>query len=237
MASWWKIWHPTRVSSDKHLEAQLESEIQLLREKTPVPTIWMFGKTGSGKSSIVRYLTGAEAATIGEGFRPETRTSRRYDFPDSRDPLLTFVDTRGLGEARYRPDEDIERFSSASELMIVTVRLTDHALDCLLDPLRRIRKEQPQRPVLLVLSCLHQAPGAIDISAGEDVFDTDHLAASQVDRASAGPSDNQQRDHQQRDHQQRELQQRDHQQRELQTQTDQAASGQSRRPVPTSVQT
>lgn len=171
MVSWWKRWQPSRLSTDKRLEAELESEIRHLREKAPVPTIWMFGKTGSGKSSIVRYLTGAESATIGQGFRPETRSSRRYDFPNSLDPLLTFVDTRGLGEVHYQPDEDIERFSSSSELMIVTVRLTDHALESVLKPLRRIRKEAPQRPVLLVLSCLHQAPGAFDISAGEDVFD------------------------------------------------------------------
>lgn len=180
MVSWWKRWHPGRTSN-KRFAAELESEIQQLRQKTPVPTIWMFGKTGSGKSSIVRYLTGAESATIGQGFRPETRTSRRYDFPDSLDPLLTFVDTRGLGEVHYQPDEDIARFSGSSELMIVTVRLTDHALDCVLQPLRRIRKEAPQRPVLLALSCLHQVPGALDISAGEDVFETSpSIAASEA---------------------------------------------------------
>lgn len=189
MVSWWKSWHLRQVSSDKRFEAELEAEIQHLRDKAPVPTIWMFGKTGSGKSSIVRYLTGAESAAIGQGFRPETRTSRRYDFPDSRDPLLTFIDTRGLGEVHYQPDEDIQRFSGSSELMIVTVRVTDHALDCVLQPLRRIRKEAPQRPVLLVLSCLHQAPGAMDISAGGDVFGTTPPSTSNVDAAKVGSND------------------------------------------------
>lgn len=188
MVSWWKSWHPDRMSSNKRLAAELESEIQQLREKAPVPTIWMFGKTGSGKSSIVRYLTGAESATIGQGFRPETRTSRRYDFPDLLDPLLTFVDTRGLGEVHYQPDEDIERFSGSSELMIVTVRVTDHALECVLQPLRRIRREAPQRPVLLVLSCLHQVPGALDISAGEDVFGTSPPVATNGNEASPASS-------------------------------------------------
>ncbi|MEZ6074399.1 MAG: GTPase [Pirellulaceae bacterium] len=166
-------------------DSELEVGIQQLREKTPVPTIWMFGKTGSGKSSIVRYLTGAESATVGEGFRPETKASKRYDFPDSLDPLLTFVDTRGLGEVDYQPDEDIARFSKTSELMVVTVRVADHALECLLQPLRRIRKQAPQRPVLLVLSCLHEVSDAIDISEGEDPFETTPLAATtnvQADR-------------------------------------------------------
>lgn len=168
MAAWWKSWKQPVAPT----ESELDAEIQQLRENTPVPTIWMFGKTGSGKSSIVRYLTGAESVTIGEGFKPETKASKRYDFPDALDPLLTFVDTRGLGEVDYQPDEDIERFSKTSELMVVTVRVTDHALECLLQPLRRIRKEAPQRPVLLVLSCLHEAPDAIDISTGEDPFET-----------------------------------------------------------------
>lgn len=188
MVSWWKRWQPSRMSNNKRLAAELESEIQQLRKKAPVPTIWMFGKTGSGKSSIVRYLTGAESATIGQGFRPETRTSRRFDFPDSLDPLLTFVDTRGLGEVHYQPDEDIERFSSNSELMIVTVRVTDHALDCVLQPLRRIRKVAPQRPVLLVLSCLHQVPGALDISAGADVFGTSPPVATNGSESSLATS-------------------------------------------------
>ncbi|MEO8271843.1 MAG: GTPase domain-containing protein, partial [Aureliella sp.] len=83
-------------------DSELAAEIQHLCQKAPVPTIWMFGKTGSGKSSIVRYLTGAESATVGEGFRPETKASKRYDFPDVLDPLLTFVDTRGLGEVDYQ---------------------------------------------------------------------------------------------------------------------------------------
>lgn len=142
-----------------------------LRAKAPIPWLWLFGKTGSGKSSVVRYLTGAEEARVGQGFRPETRTSRRFDFPDSQEPLLTFVDTRGLGEAAYDPSQDIEVFSKSMQLMVVTVRVSDHALQSVIDPLRRIRKSAPQRPVLLVLTCLHEATGTLDISQGPDPFD------------------------------------------------------------------
>lgn len=180
MASWWQSWFGGKQPN----ESELEAEMQRLREKTPVPTLWMFGKTGSGKSSIVRYLTGAESATIGAGFRPETKTSKRYDFPDSSDPLLRFIDTRGLGEAHYQPEEDIQRFSRKSELMMVTVRVTDQALDQILEPLRRIRKDAPQRPILLVLSCLHEALGQLDISAGADPFQ----APASVNTAAAEPT-------------------------------------------------
>jgi len=43
----------------------------------PIPLLWLFGKTGSGKSSIIRMLTGATEAEIGNGFRPQTKSSMR----------------------------------------------------------------------------------------------------------------------------------------------------------------
>jgi len=39
----------------------------------PAPVIWLFGKVQSGKTSIIRALTGAERAQIGGGFKPCTR--------------------------------------------------------------------------------------------------------------------------------------------------------------------
>ncbi len=166
MAFWWRKWRSTQPT----LAEEYAKQIEKLHEKTPIPAIWLFGKTGSGKSSVISYLTGAEGATIGEGYRPETKTSRRFDFPDSQEPLLTFLDTRGLGEADYDPSEDIDHFSGATQLMIVTVRVTDHALECILNPLRLIRKSSPARPVLLVLTCLHEATGTIDLTVGVDPF-------------------------------------------------------------------
>lgn len=139
--------------SDEEFRRQRD---EILR-RTPVPVIWLFGKTGSGKSTLVRYLTGAEDARIGTGFRPETRQSAVYDFPAPEHPLLRFIDTRGLGEAGYDPAEDIARFNESANLLLVTVRIADDALRAVVDPLRRIRRANPQRPVLLALTCLHDA--------------------------------------------------------------------------------
>lgn len=175
--SWWS-WRSKSPMS----EAEYRNEIERLRAQAPVPGIWLFGKTGSGKSSVIRYLTGAEEATIGRGYRPETRASRRFDFPDRVEPLLTFHDTRGLGEAAYDPSEDIAQFSQTTQLMVVTVRLMDHALEGVMDPLRRIRKATPGRPVLLVLTCLHEAVPAADLSAEPDPF----VAGGQGNAAVAG---------------------------------------------------
>jgi len=149
----WLKSHLAPPLSDEEFKRQ---RAELLK-KTPVPTIWLFGKTGSGKSSVIRYLTGVEAIRIGSGFKPETRHSHRYDFPTAEQPVLQFLDTRGLGETDYDPAEDINQFEDDANLVLVTVRVLDNALDGILKPLRQIRKANPSRPVLLMLTCLHDA--------------------------------------------------------------------------------
>jgi uncharacterized protein (DUF697 family) len=137
--------------------AEIERQIAELREKTPSPVFWLFGKTQSGKSSVVRFLTGATDATIGNGFRPCTRTSREFPFPDAEAPVLRFLDTRGVDEPGYDPSEDLQAFESIAQLIIVTVRVTDFATANLRTALSRLRAGLPTRPVVLVLTCLHEA--------------------------------------------------------------------------------
>lgn len=138
-------------------DAAFEQQRRDLIQKTPVPVFWLFGKTGSGKSSIVRYLTGATQAEIGNGYRPQTRTSAQYDFPTSDAPIVRFLDTRGLGEAGYDPAEDLQEFDERTHVVVVVARLMDHALQEIVEPLRRIRAARPSRPVVLALTCLHEA--------------------------------------------------------------------------------
>jgi uncharacterized protein (DUF697 family) len=139
-----------------------------LVDNAPIPVIWLFGRTGSGKTSIIRYLTGALEAEIGQGFRPQTRQSRRFDFPDDQLPLVSFLDTRGLGEADYDPREDLAEFDEQAHLMLVTVRATDHACEEVLEPLKKIRRANSHRPILLVVTALHDAyPGKQHVSSAE----------------------------------------------------------------------
>jgi uncharacterized protein (DUF697 family)/predicted GTPase len=137
-------------------DEQFEQQRRALLTQTPVPVFWLFGKTGSGKSSIVRYLTGASSVAIGNGYRPQTTTAAQYDFPSSDQPLVRFLDTRGLAEARYDPTEDIAAAKACTHLMIVTARVTDQALEPVLVPLREIKQAAPSRPIVLALTCLHQ---------------------------------------------------------------------------------
>ncbi len=138
-------------------QAEFEQKRAALVRDAPIPRIWMLGKTGSGKTSIIRHLTGATAAEIGNGFKPQTKFSRQYDFPDDDVPLVQFLDTRGLGEAGYDPRADLEAFQDGTHLLIVTVRLTDQATDVLTSPLAKVRKANPNRPILLAITCLHDA--------------------------------------------------------------------------------
>lgn len=138
-------------------QAEFEQQRQTLIKEAPIPQLWLLGKTGSGKTSIIRYLTGATRAEIGNGFKPQTKFSRQYEFPDDEVPLMRFLDTRGLGEAGYDPSVDLKDFAKDAHLLIVTVRLTDQATGTLTNPLAKIRAANPHRPILLVFTCLHDA--------------------------------------------------------------------------------
>jgi uncharacterized protein (DUF697 family)/predicted GTPase len=128
-----------------------------VRQKAPVPVVWLFGKTQSGKTSIIKYLTGADEAEIGQGFKPCTRFSRQYQFPTPEAPLLTFLDTRGLDEPGYDPTEDLAQFHTQAHVVVVTVKALDHAQENVLKHVRSIRQNQPTRPMILALTCLHEA--------------------------------------------------------------------------------
>jgi uncharacterized protein (DUF697 family) len=138
-------------------EAEVARHLEKLRERQPVPVFWLLGKTQSGKTSIIRHLTGASDAHIGQGFRPCTRFSRRYPFPTAEAPLITFLDTRGLQEPGYDPHEDLAAFDKEAHVVLVTVKVMDHAQEGVIEPLRVIRRASSHRPVLLALTCLHEA--------------------------------------------------------------------------------
>jgi len=146
-----------RLFSSAGREAALRDHLERLRDKLPVPVFWLYGKTQSGKTTLIKYLTGADEAEIGRGFRPCTRFSREYPFPTDEAPLLRFLDTRGLDEPGYDPAEDLARFNDQAHVVVVTVKALDHAQENVLKNLRVLRKAQPGRPVVLVLTCLHEA--------------------------------------------------------------------------------
>jgi uncharacterized protein (DUF697 family)/predicted GTPase len=151
MQSWAKLANLFN-GQDRQFQARLEDA----RKRAPVPVFWLFGRTQSGKTSIIKYLTGADDAEVGSGYRPCTRFSRAYPFPTADAPVLHFLDTRGLDEPGYDPKEDLEQFNHQAHVVIVTVKAMDHAQENVLRHLETIRAANPARPVLLALTCLHE---------------------------------------------------------------------------------
>jgi uncharacterized protein (DUF697 family) len=138
-------------------DGQLQKRLEKLRQRAPLPVFWLFGRTQSGKTSVIKYLTGADDAEIGRGFQPCTRFSREYQFPTPEAPLLRFLDTRGVDEPGYTVEEELPSFNDQAHVVIVTVKALDHSQERVLAGLRQIRRAKPSRPVVLVLTCLHEA--------------------------------------------------------------------------------
>ena len=142
--------------------AQLERALRAAAARQSVPVLWLLGTAQSGKTSIVRALTGSSRAEIGNGFQPCTRTASLYAFPSDA-PVVSFLDTRGLGEVDYVPDEDIALCESRAHLVIAVLRADDSRPAVVLDVLRSVRRRHPDWPVVIAQTCLHKAyPEAAD---------------------------------------------------------------------------
>ncbi len=153
-----------RIRAPKVNDAELHRRLKQLRRDMPVPVFWLLGKAQSGKTSIIRALTGSSRAEIGSGFRPCTRTSQLYPFPDEDQYFLQFLDTRGLGESEYDPTDDIRVLEDRSHCLILTIKAMDHAQRELLEPLAKIRRAHPRWPLIVVQTSLHEGYPTPDTS-------------------------------------------------------------------------
>lgn len=153
----WKGWQKLReMLIDPSVDEQaLNQALETASARQPPPVLWLLGKTQSGKTSLIRALTGSSDAEIGNGFKPCTKTARFYDFP-AQAPIVRFLDTRGLGEVDYNPGNDIEYCESQAHLVIAVMKASDVRQDAVFEVLRTIRKRHPDWAVLVVQSCLHE---------------------------------------------------------------------------------
>ena len=133
----------------------LERALAVASERQAAPVLWLLGKAQSGKSSVIRALTGSSRAEIGNGFQPCTRTASFYDFP-AEAPVVRFLDTRGLGEVAYDPEEDLAWCESQSNLVVAVMKVTDLDQQPVIDALRTVRRRHPGWPLLVLQTCLHE---------------------------------------------------------------------------------
>jgi len=114
-----------------------------------LPTLWLLGKTGAGKSSLIQALTGEPDIALGRGFKPCTQTAQRYAFPADK-PLVAFLDTRGLAEAHYDPAADMAVCQAGSHALLLIMRASDQEQAQVLHALRRVKRAGKIRHALLV---------------------------------------------------------------------------------------
>lgn len=146
------------VSDDK-----IADILQQVRAELPTTEALLIGKPQAGKSSIVRGLTGVSADIVGQGFRPHTQNTQRYAYPSEELPLLIFTDTVGLGDIGQETtgivqelSDELKQESKCARILILTVKITDFAVDQLRQIMAQIRKSYPHVPCLLAVTCLHE---------------------------------------------------------------------------------
>jgi uncharacterized protein (DUF697 family) len=136
-------------------DALLERTLREAHARYPLPVVWLIGKTQSGKTSIIRALTGSAEAEIGTGFKPCTATARLYDFP-AETPVVRFLDTRGLGEVAYDPSADIRVGESHAHLLLAVMKAGDLDQEAVFEVLRTVRQRHPEWPLVIGQTCLHE---------------------------------------------------------------------------------
>ena len=144
-------------------DEQMAEILETVREKLPTTEAILIGKTQSGKSSIVRGLTGVSAEIVGQGFRPHTKHTNQYTYPNDDLPLLIFTDTVGLGEAQKNTDSIIQELTDKlqasnhqARVVILTVKINDFATETLAQVAQNLRQLSQKIPYLLVVTCLHE---------------------------------------------------------------------------------
>ncbi len=144
-------------------DAQMAEILETVREKLPTTEAILIGKTQSGKSSIVRGLTGVSAEIVGQGFRPHTKHTNQYAYPNDDLPLLIFTDTVGLGDVQQNTDSIIQELTDKlqesnhqARVVILTVKINDFATETLATVAKKLRQLSPKIPYLLVITSLHE---------------------------------------------------------------------------------
>jgi uncharacterized protein (DUF697 family) len=156
-----RLWQ--RVATEAAAPTPADAETLTRKAIAQAQVLWLVGKTGAGKTSIVRALTGETGAEIGAGWKPCTRTARLYELP-AGPYVLRFLDTRGLGEPGYDPADDIQAAEAQATAMIAVVKSDDMTLAELVRIAAAARRRHPHWPVIVAQTTLHAhyAPGRRD---------------------------------------------------------------------------
>ena len=149
-------------------------------------SIALFGRTMSGKSTLMEILTNGNGSSIGKGAQRTTRDVRSYEWNG-----LTVTDVPGIAAFEGREDEEVA-FKAAAQADLVLFLITDDApQDEEAKCLARVRALG--KPVLGVLNVKEALKSADDMPLLRRKFDPERLGCiveqfhEFVDRYSPGP--------------------------------------------------
>jgi uncharacterized protein (DUF697 family)/predicted GTPase len=122
-------------------------------QRQHLPTLWLLGKTGAGKSSFIQAVTGLSSVEVGNGFEPCTMTAQAYEFPQNK-PVMRFLDTRGLAEADYDPAQDLKEMGQLGNAIVVVMKADEPEQSAVLKALKQIKKNKQIKHLLLIHSAV-----------------------------------------------------------------------------------
>jgi uncharacterized protein (DUF697 family) len=163
---WSDAWSWTGPSAPRAEEAAIA-----VKAREWAPVVWLLGKVQSGKTSIVRAITGSDAAAIGEGYKACTRTARVFDFP-AEAPAVRFLDTRGLGEVSYDPSEDMGFCEGQAHLILLVMKALDQEQVAVVRAVESVRSRHPDWPIVVAQTSLHE--GYAPAQGHPDPYPFDH---------------------------------------------------------------
>jgi len=153
MASPWHKHNFRRILRRERASSDVE-DAAFSHNEALLPTLWLLGKTGAGKSTLIQTLTGENDIALGRGFKPCTQTARRYLFPADK-PIVAFLDTRGLAEAHYNADADVQVCQQTSHALVLVMRAQDQEQSHVLQALRQIKRAGGIHSAVLVHTAIH----------------------------------------------------------------------------------
>jgi uncharacterized protein (DUF697 family) len=122
-------------------------------QRKHLPTLWLLGKTGAGKSLFIQAVTGLSSVEVGNGFEPCTMTTSAYDFPQDK-AVMRFLDTRGLGEADYDPAQDLTEIGQSVNALVVLMKADEPQQSAVLVALKEVKKNKKIKHLLLIHSAV-----------------------------------------------------------------------------------
>lgn len=154
-----KTFLKNRILGDKELRQLMEG----IDNHRP-PKIFVMGRTGTGKSSLINALCGAYVAPVGD-IRSCTLDAEPYECKDSGRPLMEVLDTRGIGEltaldpisAEKKIIQQIKEFSPDVALLVLDAGDRSDMIKTDAEFMKKVSKEyysinKVELPIVVVLN-------------------------------------------------------------------------------------